>query len=82
MAKSKRKKTGAKDLLESSDLLREKLSNTEEYIEKHKNIVFAVVGIILLGVIGFFLFKYYVRTQNHKAEVDMFQVQRGKLYSV
>lgn len=73
MAKRKSKKTGAKDFLESSDLLREKLSNTEEYIEKHKNIVFSVFGVILLVVIGYFLFKYYVKTQNNKAEVDMFQ---------
>lgn len=73
MAKRKKKKSGAKDLLESSDLLREKLSSTEDYIEKHKNIVFSIVGVILLMVIGYFLFRYYVRTQNHKAEIDMFQ---------
>ena len=73
MAKSKSKKTGAKDFLESCDLLREKLSNTEDYIEKHKNVVFSAVGVILILVIGYFLFGYYVRTQNHKAEVDMFQ---------
>lgn len=73
MAKSKSKTTGAKDLLESSDLLREKLSNTELYFEKHKNVVFSIIGALLLIVIGYFLFNYYVRTQNHKAEVDMFQ---------
>ena len=73
MAKRKSKKTAAKGILESSDALRDKLSSTEEYIEKHSNIVFTIVGVILLVVIGYFLFKYYVRTQNHKAEADMFQ---------
>ncbi len=73
MAKSKKKKSGASDLLESSDVLREKFSKTEEYFEKHKNVVFSIVGIIIVIVVGFFLFRYYVHSQNHKAEVDMFQ---------
>ncbi len=73
MAKSKKKKGVATDLLESSDVLREKLTKTEEYIEQHKNVVFSIVGVIFLAVIGYFLFRYYVHSQNHKAEVDMFQ---------
>ena len=73
MAKKKKKKTGAAELLESSDLLREQLTKTEAYIENHKTTVFALVGVIIVGIIGYFLFRYYVHSQNNKAEADMFQ---------
>lgn len=73
MAKNKKKKKGAADLLESSDVLREQFSKTEDYIEKHKSVVFSVIGVMVVIVIGYFLFRYYVHTQNNKAEADMFQ---------
>ncbi len=73
MSKKKTKKSGAKDLFESSDVLRDQLSKTEAYIESHKNLVFTILGIILIGVLGYFAFHYYIRSQNNKAETDMFQ---------
>ena len=73
MAKNKNKKTDSQALLESPDFLREKLTQTEDYIEHHKGLVFSIMGVLVAAIIGFFVFRYYIRSQNNKAETDMFQ---------
>jgi tetratricopeptide (TPR) repeat protein len=74
MANNKNKKTDSTtDILESPDLLREQLTKTEQYFEQHKILAFSVLGAILLAIVAFFLFRYYIRSQDEKAQVDMFQ---------
>lgn len=60
-------------VLESPEVLVEKLSGFEEYLEKNKKLI-AVVGIgILVFVGGFFGYRWYMDTQNQEAEEAMFQ---------
>jgi len=74
MAKNKNKKAeSTTDILESSDILREQLTKTEQYFEQNKILTFSIIGAILLGIVGVFLYRYYLRSQDEKAQVDMFQ---------
>lgn len=75
MAKVKHKKKGGKgnDLLENPEVLAERLSRTEQFLEKNKMIVISVIGGLAIIVSAIFLFRYYVSNQNNQAQVDMFQ---------
>ena len=75
MAKVKHKKKGEKgsDILENPEVLAERLSRTEQFLEKNKMIVISVIGVLAIVVSAIFLFRYYVSNQNNQAQVDMFQ---------
>jgi tetratricopeptide (TPR) repeat protein len=76
MAKVKnKKKKGEKgsDLLESPEVLAEKISKTEQFLEQNRKIVIAVIGGLAVIVSAIFLFRYYLSNQNMQAQVDMFQ---------
>ncbi len=77
MAKTKyRKKKDIKkgnELLESPEALAERLSKTEQYLEKNKKVVLIALGSIALVISAFFLGRYYLTNQDNQAQVDMFQ---------
>jgi len=75
MAKSKVKGKPQKgeDLLENPEVLAEQISKTEEFLEKNKKMVMIVGGAIALIVAGYFLYNYWVTTQNENAQNEMFQ---------
>jgi len=76
MAKVKHKKkkvNKGNDLLENPEVLAEKLSKTEHFLEQNRKIVIAVIGGLAVIVSAFFLFRYYLANQNIQAQVDMFQ---------
>lgn len=77
MAKTKyRKKKDIKkgnELLESPEALAEKLTKTEQYLEKNKKVVLIALGSLALVVSVFFLGRYYLKNQNNQAQIDMFQ---------
>ena len=74
----KQKKTqnaqgGGNELLESPEALAERLSKSEEFLEKNKKLVFGIGGAIVLIIAGFFAYRAYMANQNEKAHNDMFQ---------
>jgi tetratricopeptide (TPR) repeat protein len=74
MAKTKEKSTSTgKEFYENPEVLAEKLSRTEELVEKNKTAVFIVLGVIALIVAGVFGYNYYMDSQNEEAQVEMFQ---------
>jgi len=75
MAKSKIKGKPKKseDLIENPEALANQISKTEEFIEKNKQMVMIVGGTIALIVAGYFLYNYWVTTQNENAQNEMFQ---------
>jgi tetratricopeptide (TPR) repeat protein len=76
MAKVKPKKKkgeSGNDLLENPDVLAEKLSRSEQFLEKNKMIVISVIAALAIIVSAIFLFRFYVSNQNSQAQVDMFQ---------
>jgi len=75
MAKVKHKdtKSHGSDILESSEVIAEQISKTEQFIENNKKLVFSIGGVIALIVAGYFLYKYYITNQNSQAQNEMFQ---------
>lgn len=60
------------EFLEDPDALAGQLERAEDFFEQNRNIVFGVLGGIVLLVAGFFGYRYYVGTQDETAQVEMF----------
>lgn len=73
--KKKIKKKPERELLENPEALAEKLSRSEQWIEDHKNLVFAVLGVIVLAIGATLFYRYYIGNQNNMAQSEMFQAQ-------
>ncbi len=75
MAKGKKQKEQEhqNDLLENPEALADQLSKTEEYLEQNKGLVIGVAAVLILVVGGYFGFEAFKKSQNEKAQNDMFQ---------
>lgn len=76
MAKVKYKKKKAEkgnELLESPEALAEKLTKTEQYLERNKKYVLITIGTLAVVISAIFLGRYYINNQNNQAQIDMFQ---------
>jgi tetratricopeptide (TPR) repeat protein len=72
----KQKKTQSaqgNELLESPEALAERLTRTEEFLEKNKKLVFGIGGVLVLLIAGYFGYRTYMADQNEQAHSDMFQ---------
>jgi predicted negative regulator of RcsB-dependent stress response len=61
------------EVLESPEVLQDRLNSSMEYVKENKNKLSYIVGAIALIVGGFFFFRYYQSTQNADAQKAMFQ---------
>ena len=69
----KEKEENKASVLESSEVLVEKLSGFEAYFEKNKKLV-SIVSIGIVAVLaGFFGMRWYMNEQNDEAQKAMFQ---------
>lgn len=71
--KYKKKQDTKNDLLENPEALAEQLTKTEQFIEQNRKVVIAVIGILAVVTSAVFLVRYYISSQDQKAQVDMFQ---------
>lgn len=65
-----------KDLLENPEVIAEKVTGIEQWIEHNPKIVFGVLGALILVVGGYFGWRYYVDSQDEQAQREMFQAVR------
>lgn len=65
-----------KDLLENPEVIAEKVTGIEQWIEHNPKVVFGVLGALILVVGGYFGWRYYVDTQDEQAQREMFQAVR------
>ena len=61
------------EILESPEVLAEKLEGAEHWIEKNPKTVIGIGAALLLIVGGYFGFNYYKDSQNEQAQKEMFQ---------
>ncbi|WP_080059560.1 tetratricopeptide repeat protein [Spirosoma aerolatum] len=66
------KKNSGLEFLEDPDALAGQLERAEDFFEQNRNIVFGVLGGILLLVVGYFGYRYYISEQDDTAQVEMF----------
>ncbi len=72
-AKKSKKKEEHKSAFESSEVLAEQFSKTEEFLVKYKTPVSIVIGAILLAVSSIFIYRYINNNNNETAKTDMIQ---------
>ena len=72
-SKKKEEEKHGTDFLENPDALADQLSQTEEFIENNKVLVYGVAIVIILVLGGIFGFRYYKNSQNELAQSEMFQ---------
>jgi TolA-binding protein len=65
-----------KDVLENPEVIAEKVTGIEQWIEHNPKIVLGVLGAIVLLVGGYFGYRYYVDGQDDLAQREMFQAVR------
>jgi tetratricopeptide (TPR) repeat protein len=65
-----------KDVLENPEVIAEKVTGIEQWIEHNPKVVFGVLGALILVVGGYFGWRYYVDTQDEQAQREMFQAVR------
>lgn len=75
LSKTNKKQPESAKLMEDPNALRERLTSTEEFLEKNRKWVFLIGGALVVLIAAFFGFKYYVDKQNSVAQVNMFQAQ-------
>ena len=75
MAKKVQGTEQGSDLLENQEALAAQISKTEEYLEQNKGLTFGVLAVIVLGIGGYFGYKYYNDSQNAVAMSEMFQAE-------
>lgn len=68
-----KKKDLKKEILESPEVLAEKLQVAESWIEEHSRVAFGVALVALLVVGGYFGYRYYLNSQDDEAQRQMFQ---------
>ncbi len=66
-------KEEVKDFIEKPEVLVEQFSRTEAFFNKHKSLVYGVLGVIILVAGGVLGYRYYVSSQNDIAQREMFQ---------
>ena len=73
MAKKGKKNIKHNELLENPEALAKQITKSEEFLEKHQTLLLSVFGGVALIITGFFLYNYYLDSQNELAQDDMFQ---------
>lgn len=67
------KKEESKDLLESAEVIQEKLYGIEHWAERNPKIIIGMVSAIVLALGGYFGWNYYIGNQEGQAQKEMFQ---------
>lgn len=60
------------EFLEDPDALAGQLERAEDFFDQNRNIVFGILGGIVLLIVGFFGYRYYVSSQDETAQAEMF----------
>jgi predicted negative regulator of RcsB-dependent stress response len=68
----KNKSEGHESALENPEVMVEKLSNFEHYIEQNSKKLTMLIGAIVLVVAGYFGYQWWSGTQNEEAQEQMF----------
>ncbi|MBS1489113.1 MAG: tetratricopeptide repeat protein [Bacteroidetes bacterium] len=70
------KKEEKKAVLESAEVIQEKIEGFEHWIEQNPKIIIGIVAAIVLAVGGYFGWNHYISSQENEAQKEMFQAIR------
>lgn len=73
--KTKKKQSESAEWIEDPNALRERLSKTEEFLDKNRRWVFIAGGALVVVIVAFLAFNYYIDRRDQAAQANMFQAQ-------
>lgn len=66
------KKNTGLEFIEDPDALAGRLEKAEDFFETNRNLIFGVIGALVLGVAGFFGYRYFKSVQDEEGQNKLF----------
>jgi TolA-binding protein len=63
------------DFLETPEGLQQEISKVQTTVEKNKNVIFGVIGALVVGVLGYFGYKAYTASQDEDGQAKLFSTE-------
>ena len=72
MAKKEVVEKSSLEFLESAEGLQQEIGKVQTTVEKNKNVIYGVVGALVLAVVGYFGYKYYTNSQDEEGQAKLY----------
>jgi TolA-binding protein len=72
MAKKEVVEKSSLEFLESAEGLQQEISKVQTTVEKNKNVIYGVVGALLVGILGYFGYKAWTSSQDEEGQAKLF----------
>jgi TolA-binding protein len=72
MAKKEVVEKSSLEFLESAEGLQQEISKVQTTVEKNKNVIYGVVGALLVGILGYFGYKAWSSSQDEEGQAKLF----------
>lgn len=72
MAKKEVVEKSSLEFLESAEGLQHEIGKVQTTVENNKNIIYGVVGALVLAVVGYFGYKYYTNSQDEEGQAKLY----------
>jgi len=72
MAKKEVVEKSSLEFLESAEGLQNEIGKVQTTVEKNKNVIYGVVGALVLAVVGYFGYKYYTNSQDEEGQAKLY----------
>ena len=72
MAKKEIVEKSSLEFLESAEGLQHEIGKVQTTVENNKNIIYGVVGALVLAVVGYFGYKYYTNSQDEEGQAKLY----------
>jgi predicted negative regulator of RcsB-dependent stress response len=72
MAKKEVVEKSSLEFLESAEGLQQEISKVQTTVEKNKNVIYGVVGALLVGILGYFGYKAWSSSKDEEGQAKLF----------
>ncbi len=72
MAKKEVVEKSSLEFLESAVGLQHEIGKVQSTVEKNQNVIYGVVGALVLAVVGYFGYKYYTNSQDEEGQAKLY----------
>ena len=69
---AKKEEKSPLEFLESTEGLQHEISKVQTTVEDNKNVIYGIVGVLLLAILGYFGYKYYAASQDEEGQAKLF----------
>lgn len=72
MAKKEVVEKSSLEFLESAEGLQHEIGKVQTTVENNRNVIYGVVGALVLAVVGYFGYKYYTNSQDEEGQAKLY----------